>query len=71
VAKPKESDAVADPLERIARLLAMIATKDFEKEDAATRLLAAGFDAKQIAGILDVNPNFAHTAKNRKKKAKR
>jgi hypothetical protein len=64
-----KSSAVSDPIERIARLLAIIATKDFEKEEAARRLLAVGFDAKQIGELLGVNPNFANVAKARKPKA--
>lgn len=55
-----KSSAVADPIERIARLLAIIATKDFEKEEAARRLLSVGFDARQIGELLGVNPNFAN-----------
>lgn len=65
---PKSS--AADPLERIARLLAIIATKELDKEEAARRLLAAGFDAKQIASLLGVNPNFANVAKRRRPKSK-
>ncbi|MFY9840479.1 MAG: hypothetical protein WAK55_29245 [Xanthobacteraceae bacterium] len=56
-------------MERIARLLAIIAVKDMDKEEGARRLLAAGFDAKQIGGLLDVNPNFANVAKLRKPKS--
>ena len=52
------------------RVLAIIAVQGLNKEEAARRLLAAGFDAKQIGGLLDVNPNFARVAKLRKRKAK-
>ena len=65
-----KSRAVEDPMERIARVLAIIAVKGLDNEEAARRLLAAGFDAKQIAGLLDVNPNFANVAKLRKRKTK-
>ena len=64
------SNAIEDPMERIARVLAIIAVKGFDNEEAARRLLAAGFDAKQISGLLDVNPNFANLAKLRKGKTK-
>ena len=57
-------------MERIAGLLAMMATRDLEKEEAARRLLAVGFDAPQIGGILGVGSNFANVAKSRKPKAK-
>jgi hypothetical protein len=58
-------------MERIARVLAIIAVKGLDNEEAARRLLAAGFDAEQIRGLLDVNPNFANMAKLRKQKTKR
>jgi len=65
---PAKSKAIEDPMERIARVLAIIAVKGLDNEEAARRLLAAGFDAKQISGLLDVNPNFANVAKLRKRK---
>jgi hypothetical protein len=61
---------VLEPMERIARVLAMIAVKGLENEEAARRLLAAGFDAKEIGGLLGVGPNFANVAKLRKSKSK-
>jgi hypothetical protein len=59
-----------DPLEKVARLLALIAVKDLEKEDAARRLLSMGFDSPQIGGILGVGPKFANVAKSRGPKGK-
>jgi hypothetical protein len=50
-------------LEKIARLLALIAVKDLPNEEAARRLLFAGFDSPQIGGLLGVGQNFANTAK--------
>jgi hypothetical protein len=52
------NNGVDDPIERIARLLAIIAVRGLDNEEAARRLLAAGFDAKKISGLLGVNPNF-------------
>jgi hypothetical protein len=69
-----KSNTPDDPMERIARVLAIIAVKGLDNEQAARRLLAAGFDANQISGLLDVNPNFARVAKlrgKRKARAKR
>jgi hypothetical protein len=60
-----------DPLERIARLLAIIAVKDLEPGEAALRLLAVGFDAPTIGALLGKNPNFANAAKSRANKANR
>lgn len=56
-----------DPMEKIARLAAIYVTKGMEPEDAAVRLLGAGFDAATIGGLLNKNPNFAHAAKSKAK----
>jgi hypothetical protein len=70
VAKKIKNESVRlDPMERIARVLAMIATRELEKEEAR-RLLSVGFDSPQIGGILGVGPNFANVAKSRSPKAK-
>ena len=66
----KSNDVVDDPMERIARLLAIAISKDLEPEEAARRLLVAGFDAPTIGGLLGKNPNFAHMAKHNAKKDK-
>ena len=68
--KVNDETARFDPLEKVARLLALIAVKDLEKEDAARRLLSMGFDSSQIGGILGVGPNFASVAKSRSPKGK-
>ena len=68
--KVKNEPARLDPLEKVARLLALIAVKDLEKEDAARRLLSMGFDGPQIGGILGVGSNFANVAKSRNPKGK-
>lgn len=69
MAKNPKSDAPAvEPLEKIARMLAITVTKDLEAEEAAIKLLAVGFDAATIGTLLGKNPNFAHVAKSRAKK---
>jgi hypothetical protein len=66
---PKRKSAeIPDAAERIARALAVLAVKDIEKEEAARRLLAMGYDAPTIGGLLDVGPNFANVAKLRRSK---
>jgi len=55
-------------MEKLARVVAIAATAGMDKEEAARRLLGAGFDAATIGGLLDVNSNFANVANNRKKK---
>jgi hypothetical protein len=59
--------AVIPAPEKIARLLAVIVTKDMEKDDAALKLDSIGFDAKQIAAILDVGENYVNVARHRKR----
>jgi len=64
MARPKSEPI--DPLEKIARLLAINVSKGLDNEEAARRLLAAGFDASAIGGLLGGGPNFANVAKTRK-----
>jgi hypothetical protein len=65
------SEAIkVDPMEKVSRLLAMIAVKGLDNEEAARRLLAVGFDSPQIGGLLGVGPNFANVAKSRSGKAR-
>jgi hypothetical protein len=58
----KESSA----LDKITGLLAMIATKDVDKDDAALKLDAIGFSAREIAALLDVGTNYVNVARHRK-----
>jgi hypothetical protein len=53
--------------EKIAGLLALIATKGMDKDDAALKLDAIGFDAREISALLDVGPNYVNVARHRKK----
>ncbi|WP_342739389.1 hypothetical protein [Bradyrhizobium sp. B117] len=54
-------------LDKIAGLLALIYTKDVDDKDAAAlKLDAIGFSAREIAGILDVGPNYVNVARHRK-----
>lgn len=57
---------IIEPIEKIARLLAILATNGMDKEEAARRLLAAGFVSAEIGSLLGVNANFANVAKSRK-----
>jgi hypothetical protein len=65
VAKKAKSELV-QPAEKLARVVAIAATAGMEKEEAARRLLGAGFDSPTIGRLLDVGPNFANVAKSRK-----
>lgn len=62
----KRNDPV-DPVEKLSRVVAIAATANMDKEEAARRLLGAGFDSPTIGALLDVGPNFANVAKGRKK----
>lgn len=68
MAKKAKSEPL-DPLEKLARVVAIAATASMDKEEAARRLLGAGFDSPTIGGLLDVNANFANVAKSRKAKS--
>jgi hypothetical protein len=65
VAKKAKSEPV-EPMEKLARVAAIAATVGMEKEEAARRLLGAGFDSPTIGRLIDVGPNFANVAKGRK-----
>jgi hypothetical protein len=58
-------------LDRIAGLLALIATKDMQKDDAALALDAIGFSAADVSGLLGVNSNYVQVARFRRRKAGR
>lgn len=66
MARKAKGEAV-EPMERLARVVAIAATASMSKEEAARRLLGAGFDSPTIGGLLDVGPNFANKAKFVKK----
>jgi hypothetical protein len=55
-------------LDKIAGLLALIATHDMEKEAAALKLDTIGFTSHEISALLNVNENFVRVARHRKKK---
>jgi hypothetical protein len=57
--------------DKIAGLLALIATRDMEKEDAALKLDAIGFTSHEISALLDVNENFVRVARHRKRGRRR
>jgi hypothetical protein len=64
VAKSPKSESV-EPIEKLARIIAIGVTIGMENEEAARRLLSAGFDSPTIGGLLGVNSNFANVAKAR------
>ncbi len=53
----------------IARLLALIAIKGVEKEEAALQLSGAGLDSKAITELLGVNEAYVRVARFKRKKA--
>ena len=65
--RAKNELAAIDPLEKIARLLAIHVCKDLEPEEAALKLLSSGFDSPTIGTLLGKNSNFANVAKSRAK----
>jgi hypothetical protein len=68
--RPEQRDeptAQAAAADKIAGLLALIATKDMNTDDAALKLDAIGFDAREISALLDVGLNYVNVARHRKK----
>jgi hypothetical protein len=57
--------------DKIAGLLALIATRDMGTDDAALKLDAIGFGAREISALLDVGPNYVNVARHRKKSGAR
>jgi hypothetical protein len=59
-------DEGASAAKKIAGVLALIATKGMETDDAALKLDAIGFTAKEISSLLNVGPNYVNVARHRK-----
>lgn len=67
----KENPPQRDVAHKIAGLLALIAIKDMDLDDAALKLDVIGFDSKEISALLDVGPNYVNVARYRKKSGKK
>jgi hypothetical protein len=75
VARKRKPDAEAEggsgggtsAADKIAGLLALIATKDMDTDDAALKLDGIGFNAREISALLDVGANYVNVARHRKK----
>lgn len=65
--KSADTPQGAQAVDKIAGLLALIATKDMDKDHAALKLDAIGFDAREISVLLDVGPNYVNVARHRKR----
>jgi hypothetical protein len=57
--------------DKIAGVLALLAIKEMEPDDAALKLDAIGFTSKEISALLDVGPNYVNVARFRAKKGKK
>jgi hypothetical protein len=75
--KPSRAAASADApeqgvtaLDKLAGVIALIATRRMDKDAAALALDAIGFSAKEIAGLLDVGTNYVNVARHRKAKGR-
>lgn len=57
----------ASAADKIAGLLALIATRDMDTNDAALKLDAIGFSAREISALLNVGPHYVNVVRHRKK----
>lgn len=64
-------EKASSALDRIANLLAIIATRDMDKDDAALKLDAIGFSPREVASLLDVGTNYVQVARFRRRNANR
>lgn len=64
----ENSEKDTPALDKIAGLLALMATRDLDKDSAALKLDAIGFTSREIAGLLDVGTNYVNVARHRKTK---
>jgi DNA-directed RNA polymerase specialized sigma24 family protein len=64
---PAEEAEERSAADKIAGLLAIIATKGMDSDAAALRLHAVGFSSREIADLLDVHPNYVNVARHRRK----
>lgn len=62
-----EAGNAASVADKVAGLLALIATRGMDTDAAALKLDAIGFSAGEISALLDVGPNYVHVARHRKK----
>lgn len=63
----EEASNGAFTMDKIAGLLALIATRDMGTDEAALKLDAIGFSAHEISALLGVGSNYVHVARHRKK----
>jgi len=55
-------------MQKVASLLALIATREMDTDEAALKLSAIGFDAREISSLLNVGLNYVHMARHRAKR---
>ena len=61
----------ATAADKIAGVLALLAIKDMEPDDAALKLDAIGLTSREISSLLDVGPNYVNVARFRAKRGKK
>jgi hypothetical protein len=71
VAAADQAEQGSPALDKIAGLLALIATHDMETDAAAVRLGGVGFSDREISGLIGVTEGYVRLARFRAKSKKR
>lgn len=69
--KPKSEAAAVEPMEKVARLLAILVTRGVEPDEAMPQLSGAGFDDHAVSQILGVSESAIRGMRFRSKKPKK
>lgn len=61
-----EGAPAASAMDKVAGCLALIATRGMDAADAALKVDAIRFDARQISALLDVGSNYVNVERHRR-----
>jgi hypothetical protein len=65
-----ERDSLSASADKIARLLALVVTRDLGTDEATVKLIGVGFSPQEICDLLGVTTNYVNVVKHRSKRRK-